>query len=224
MLVVLAHSRDEQARVLVGQWASEGARLLTARDLSLPGWQHRVGGAGPEYAVVGGSRVEVAAIEGVVTRIPCITEAEMTHVMPEERGYVASEMNAFLISWLSRLPCPVLNRPSASSLMGPSLGLEKWLALAVRCGLPLAAAPGSASPKQLPAQQVSVTVVGRRWFGQVETAVGEGAVRLAATAGVELLTARFNGPAFVSAELSINVGEPWVAAALLERFKGQARA
>ncbi|MBZ4422796.1 hypothetical protein [Myxococcus sp. RHSTA-1-4] len=223
MLVVLAHPRDEQARGLVVRWASEGARLLSLLDLSTPGWQHRVGGTGPELAVVGGEQVEVSTFRGVVTRLPGYLDSDLTHIAPEDRSYVASELNAFLASWLSRLPCPVLNRPTASSLMGPSLGLERWLSLAARCGLPLAAARrdlGDGSPRRV----ASVTVVGRRWLGEVDAAVGEQAVRLAMAAGVELLTARFEGPAFVSAELSIDVGAPAVAEVLLERFGSEARA
>ncbi|WP_164015775.1 hypothetical protein [Pyxidicoccus trucidator] len=225
MLVVLAHPRDEQARGLVERWAAEDARLLSMRDLSSPGWQHRVGGSGAEVAVVGGERVHVSALRGVVTRLPGFIDTDLVHIAPEDQGYVAAEMNAFLASWLSRLPCPVLNRPTASSLMGPSLGLERWLALAARCGLPLAAARREVGVSDRPPSRVAaVTVVGQRWLGEVEPAVGAQAVRLAAAAGVELLTARFEGPAFVSAELSIEVGEPRVAEALLERLGSRARA
>ena len=226
MLAILAQDRDAQARALVERWTAADARLLTVRDLSAPGWQHHVGTQGSEYAVLGGVRVEVSAIRGVVTRLPCILESDLSHIAPADRRYVSVEMTAFLKSWLSRLPCPVLNRPSASSLLGPVRSQERWMALASACGLRLAErvrTPGRDRP--LPVA-FSVVVVGRQSFGPVADILGRQAVALAARAGVELLTVSFDGPgedaAFLSADLLIDPTAPAVADALLERLhKGE---
>lgn len=223
MLVVLAHARDDQARALVDRWAPLDARLMTVQDLSAPGWQHHVGGTGSERAVLGGIQVETAAIRGVVTRLPCVQETDLAHIAPGDRPYVAAEMTAFLKSWLSRLSCPVLNRPTASSLMGPNRSLERWMVLAARCGLAVFARRSATGEALLPARECPVTVLGQRWFGEVDEALGEQAMRLALQAKVDLLTVRFDGSgagaAFLSAELSIDVSAPAVRDALLERLE-----
>jgi hypothetical protein len=110
MLVVVASHYDEAARSLVDRWANQEARLLTCEDLSIVGWQHSVSGKGGETpslpdsaAVVDGQVVAVEEISGVLTRLPCVFEQELLHIVPDDRAYIASEMNAFLISWLSEL-------------------------------------------------------------------------------------------------------------------------
>lgn len=227
MFVILAHAGDTQARALVDRWASLGARLMTVQDLSAPGWQHHVGGQGSERAVLEGTPIETAAIRGVVTRLPCVQESDLPHIAPEDRDYVAAEMTAFLRSWLSRLPCPVLNRPSTSSLMGPNRSLERWMALAARCGLEVAVRPRAHGDGPLP-QAFPVAVVGTRWFGQVDEALGTQAVKMAAAVEVDLLTVRFDSPrpdaSFLSAELSIDLSEPEAADALLERMQSRGHA
>lgn len=226
MLVVLANPLDTPARELVARWGTGRARLMTARDLSRPGWRHSPAGVEAGWAVVDGEHVEVAALRGVLTRVPCVREAELPHIQPEDRGYMAAEMTAFLVSWLSGLPCPVLNRPSASSLLGPALGLERWRMLAAREGLALAAPEMRlpAVPTPFP-ETVRVTVVCRRWLGPVDEALGAQALRLASRLGVELLTVCFDAPgpegAFVSAEPMVDVTNPAVAELLLERFEAR---
>ena len=225
MLVVFAHTQDAQATALVERWAPMNAKLLTVHDLSRPGWQHHFGGSGTEYAVVDGSRVETAAIRGVVTRLPCIQESDLSHITPQDRPYVAAEMTAFVKSWLSRLSCPVLNRPTASSLMGPSSNPERWMILAARCGLALATRPQALeAPRPLPVA-TPVTVVGRRWFGSVDDSLGARCVDLATRADVTLLTVHFDGQGadarFLSAELCIDLTEPQILDALLEQLGGR---
>jgi len=83
---------------------------------------------------------------------------------------------------------------------------ERWLMTAARAGLSIAS-PRRRVPdvERLDALFV-VTVVADRWFGDVETPLGEQAVRLAALVRAELLTVRFDGrepeAAFVGAEPS----------------------
>jgi hypothetical protein len=77
-----------------------------------------------------------------------------------------------------------------------------------------------APPPELAA--ASVTVVGDRWFGAVDSQLGAQAVALAARAGVELLTVQFetprSGARFLCAELTIDVASDQVADALLARL------
>ena len=110
MLVVVASRYDEAARSLVDRWANQEARLLTCEDLSVVGWRYSMSGKDEvssslldSTAVVDGQVVAVEEISGVLTRLPCVFEQELLHIVPDDRAYIASEMNAFLISWLSEL-------------------------------------------------------------------------------------------------------------------------
>jgi hypothetical protein len=222
MLVVLAHPRDTAARALVDRWRSRDARLMVPGDLSVPGWRHHVGVQGDEWFVANGERLRADALRGVVTRLPAVRGQDLLHIAVEDREYVAAEMDAFLASWLMRLRCPVLNRPVATSLMGPNRSRERWLLLGAGAGLrPVARrafAPGAAPALATAA----VTVVGRRWIGAVAPELGAQALRLAERAGVELLTVQFDATdpdaAFVCADLAIDVSAEEVADALLVRL------
>jgi len=222
MLVVLAHSHDAAARALVDRWRARDARLMVPRDLSLPGWCHYVGGRGEEWCVVNGERMRTDLVRGVVTRLPAIDVQDLPHIAVEDREYVAAEMTAFLASWLTRLRCPVLNRPVATSLMGPNRSRERWLLLGASAGL-RPAVRCSVVPGRTPTYATAmVTVVGRRWVGAVAPELGAQAVRLAERAGVDLLTVQFETPsrdaAFVCADLAIDVSSGELADAVMARL------
>ena len=102
----------------------------------------------------------------------------------------------------------MVNRPSASSLTGPAWRPEQWVHLAARLGIPARpvrrrvrwdASPGAPArgavksrPEEEDVLSHRVTVVGERWFGTVEPALGERALRLARAAGVQLLAVHFS--------------------------------
>lgn len=231
MIVVLAHDRDAPARRLVETWATHDARLLTPADLSRTGWTHHLGDTGPEVAVVAGQPVSVASVTGVVTRIPGITPDDLSHVVEADRPYVAAEMTAFLTAWLTSLPCPVINRPATSSLMGAPHASEGWAAIAARAGLRL---PWTRrvfpAPAEIvwPIEVVTVSVLGDRCFGEVDPALAAQACRLGATANVELLAVMFSHPradaTFLGAHLWPDVASAELAAALLARLAAAAPA
>jgi hypothetical protein len=172
--------------------------------------------------VIAGERVRTETIRGVLTRLPIVSEQAVPHIAVEDRAYVAAEMNAFLLAWLSRLACPVLNRPTPTLLNGPSLSRERWLVLAGRAGLKLASRRHRAPQGDLLFAPVVVTVVGGRWFGDVAPELGEGAVRLARLAGTELLGVRFTSVesdgAFANAELLVDLTVDEPTDAILERL------
>ncbi|TMQ07446.1 MAG: hypothetical protein E6J90_05300 [Deltaproteobacteria bacterium] len=221
MLVVVSHAGDAGAHRLVERWQGHGARLLVARDLCRPGWRHYAPGGDAGRAMIGGAPVPVAEIRGVVTRVPHIRALDLPQIVAEDREYVAAELNAFLTAWLDTLPCPVLNRPSAGSLIGPAFSHERWLVAAARAGISVATRRHRAPALDRPPAMAIATVVGERWFGAVEPEVGAQAVRLARAAGVELLTVRFTsaspGAAFTSADLLVDV-TPEIADAILARM------
>lgn len=238
MLLVVASPWDEAARALVDRWEPHGAGLLSVSDLSRAGWRHYPGDPGRSRAVVDGKVVATSDISGVLTRLPAITEQEIPHIVPEDRSYAATEMTAFLTFWLSTLKCPVLNRPSASSLCGPSWRSEQWTLRASRLGLPVAPrhrhtppfgagtpTPGDGSSSSLADADVGavqVTVVGDRCVGAADEDLARQARLLAAAAGVDLLAVLFSvpesGSRFVDAHLWVNLYDEEVDEALLHYF------
>ena len=148
------------------------------------GWCHQLGATDVSTAVVSGHVVATAEIAGVLTRLPCVTEHELPHIVPADRAYVATEMTAFLAFWLSELACPVLNRPTPACLTGPNWRPEQWVHAAAQLGMPvcpvhrqalLTADVPAANSEQQP---VTITVVGRHCFGTVDATLTRQAQRL----------------------------------------------
>ncbi len=212
MLVVLASAWDAAAAELAARWRSHGAVLVTPADLSAPGWEYRHP-CGRWTGVAGGRRLDPATLDGVVTRLDVVRAADLPHVASADREYVAAEMTAFLLAWLSALACPVIDRPSPGCLCGPAWSPARWLTAAAAIGQPVAplrlrAVPGAAA-RQPPADGPLVTVAGRRCLGAPHPALGERARALASAAGTALLGVRFDGG---SASARIAAAGPWLAA------------
>ncbi|MBD2412111.1 hypothetical protein FACHB389_03580 [Nostoc calcicola FACHB-389] len=253
MLVVVASRHDKAAEALVANWSAYGASLLTPEDLSVAGWRHYVRGGGDggdggdegetsssspsspsspssSSAVVGGVTIGLDQITGVLTRLPSIFEQELLHIIPEDRGYVAAEMNAFLISWLSSLKCPVLNRPTPTYLLGPAWRPEQWVYAAAQLGIPVrpvrrqSSLLASVRPQVMEKPAVKVTVVGDRCLGEVEKLLASHARRLADAAQVDLLTVNFSSSEssaeLLGADLWADISAPNVADAILEFLSG----
>ena len=208
MIVVVASALDRSVHAAVGRWGADRAMALTPKDLSVSGWRHYEAAERPSVAVIAGRNIPIRGISGVITCLPRVTELELLHIAPDDRGYVAAEMTAFLLAWLTELPCPVMTRPSPMSLVGPFWRREQWADLAAKAGLSVSPifrqvslehAANSGIPSTVP-----VTVVGSRVAGNAHRRVLDGARRLARAAGVEILTVGVSeaGPAgaFVSAE------------------------
>lgn len=200
MIVVVAAAGDRAAVAIGRRWRGHDVGVLTPSDLSRPGWRVAADEPGAGRAVVEGEVVDVAAITGVLTRLPAVTARDLAHVHPDDRSYAAAEMNAFLTYWLTVLECPVVNRPSALSLCGPSWRPEQWSRAAASAGFQVrprlrhvppfgltAAAHEPQGPEpELGAAQVA-TVVGDRCLGADDGLAGP-ALALAARAGVAVMT------------------------------------
>jgi hypothetical protein len=227
LIVVLGSRYDATAQRLVERWAEHDARLLTCEDLSTAGWHYHLADRSTATAVIGGRKISVDEIQGVLTRLPWVTGQELVSIDPADRGYVAAEMSAFLVFWLSELDCRVLNRPTPGTLNGPCWHREQWMMAARRAGMRVAAERrrlGSDSTAVLPkpAAASTVTVVGARCLGQVENSLLEQSRRLAEAAAVEFLGVRFSSPysdaIFLDATLYPNIESVEVTDAILERF------
>ena len=227
MIVVVASSADTYARGIVAHWDSGCAALLTAEDLCSAGWSVSVPRSGGGIAVIGGHIVRSAQIKGILTLRPYIFPAELRNVHPDDRAYVAAELNAFLTKWLMAQSCPVLNPPSVSCLSGPGWRAPQWIHAAARLGIPVRKqdAPvrnNSFVRDDQPA--IEVVSVGERCFGSDDPQLQSWSLQLARTSGAGLLSTRFsvaNGN-LLSADPSPRLTDPSVLAAVWEYLGGQA--
>jgi hypothetical protein len=201
MLLIVASRDDWAAQSLADRWGKLDAHVLTTHDLSRPGWTVRFGAPDDGTAIVGGRRVGMGEVRGVLVRLSAVTARELPFVVPEDRDYAAAEMTAFLRCWLTGLRCPVLNRPSPQSLSGPGWGPAQWVHVAAGLGIPVRsfrqrAALGEDFPIEPPytvQDAVTITVIGSRSFGECSGGLADQARALAAAAGVEWLAVRFAG-------------------------------
>ncbi len=200
MIVIFASQFDKSASSLAERWKNYDASLLTCDDLSVSGWRHFLNAESTNFAVVSGQIVDLADIEAVLIRWPGIFAPELIQIAEHDRDYVASEMMAFLVSWLSSLSCPVINKPTPVNLTGPAWRLEQWTHAAALLGIPVKPArrhvARNAVEKELAAEPApaTVTVVGDRCFGDVEALLLEQSRQLARAGGVSLLKVGFTGP------------------------------
>jgi hypothetical protein len=219
VILVLASEHDTSARELVR--AIPDATLSGAEDLAAPGWLHRVGGLGRQFVVAGGVRVDHGAIDAVLVRRPYVAPAELRWIRPPDRCYVAAEATAFLRSWLACCRCRIVNRPTATSLGGPSWRPPQWRAAALRAGLaPAGAPPGTGAPAAI----TTVLVIGQTALSgpaAADTApsgLAAMALALAREAGTDLLEVAFatapGGARFVRATPWPDVTAPRAVAAL----------
>ena len=192
MFLVLASRFDHQAIALVESW--NGAWLLTPEDLSMPGWAYRFSRPDEAVFVLDGRRVEAAEISGVFTRIPHVMAHELAHIVATDRDYVAAEMQAFLLAWLTSLRCPVVNRPTPACLAGPSWGPERWIHEAVKLGIPATEIDRSTMDDFVdPEGDEILTVIGRTVLGTDNQRFQADAIRLAQAAGATALTLYLQG-------------------------------
>lgn len=212
MLVVLANRADAAAAELASAWTSQNSTLLTVEDLSRAGWRHHCGTDQASTAVIGGRVVDIREIDAVLTRLPCVTEFDLPHIVAGDRGYVAMEMTSFLVAWLSALDCKVINKPRPACLVGPNWREAEWVRLAAGLGIRVRTlrrdcAPGSESARQLfEGVPAAVTVVGKDRFGSVDDTLKEQSGLLAQAAGVDLLAVYFSSASSSSAEfLGVNL-------------------
>lgn len=225
MIVVVADRQDETARALACRWAVQPIAIVTPGDLSVPGWQ-QADAMSRCMVVANGKLIPQQEIAGVLTRLPWIFEHDVMHIVPEDRQYVAAEMAAFLLFWLSQLKCPVLNRPTPTGLSGPYWRQEQWVRLAAQIGIPvrpvcrrswLAGGCGVGPSDHDPA---IVHVVGSCSFGDVDPTLALQARRLAEAAGVAVMTVQFSSPqcgaCFINADLFPDLSDGRVADAVLE--------
>lgn len=201
-VLVFAQASDEVAAGFVRRNARRAVRLVTPRDLSRAGWRYEVRGGVPSaQAVVEGRIVPQSRLAGVITRLGCVTAADVPHIAAGDRAYVAAEMQAFLAAWLHLVPCPILNRPTPMCLAGNAWSSHKWVQTAVRLGIPVSpieqrvdwsARRGKHDPTVRRASTSDVTIVGPRAIGTASSRLVQRARMLTRAAGLEFATVQFS--------------------------------
>jgi len=191
VVLVLASRLDRTAASWVARYARSDAALMTCDDLCSPGWIFDPARVQEGTAMVGGRPVPVDGLRGVLTLLPAVTEIELPRIVEAERAYVASEIQAFLVAWLSALQCPVINRPTPTCLTGPGWARERWLQAAAAAGFDTAhwsrSSEQAALSRDEESADVRATVVGRICIG-LPGGPAERALELARQTRTEILT------------------------------------
>ena len=217
MLLVLASKWDEQAAEFVR--SCEDTRLLTPDDLSVAGWKFRSSCPEEGVTVAAGECIPTKEITGVYTKLPCVMPHELLQIAPNERDYVAAEMHAFLVAWLSTLRCPVVNRPTPGYLAGPAWGPERWMWEGARHGIPAAGLDRDSDfDSALPPAGSVITVMGKAILGTDEPQLRAYATLMAQIAKVTALTVHFEKGRLHFASSYIDIGNEAIRWALLNHF------
>jgi hypothetical protein len=226
MILLVASQFDQQAFRLARNWTKHGACLLTAQDLSRPGWLFSPDVLAEWKGVAGDQVFDASALTGILNCLAEIDEHELGHIVAEDRAYVAAEMNAFLLSWQSRLSCPVINRPTPNCLLGPGWRIEKWVLTAAKLGIPVV--DMERSSERMAQTRIdglegsrTVTVIGDVVISN-DKELSRWAKTLARAAGVTVATFYFSSSAdtgFLGVTLRPDLDNQAVADALLSCFE-----
>lgn len=217
MIAVLGSELDEAARSLVDSWSRAGAVLLSARDLCTRGWVFHANSNHDGSFVAGGVRRPVATLRGVLVRRPAVAAEELRWIADEDRQYVAAEINAFLVAWLSALPCPVLNRPTATSLSGPGWSQTYWRVAAARAGI-------AWSDRDGPDGIQEIVFCGGLHHGPASKRQQHVAHKLSTLSGADLLGVQFAGDAVTAVTLQPRLAEQSARDIVLAHLTAEARA
>ena len=228
MLIILAARQDKTAWWLADRWEGHEAVVVSATDLSTSGWNLDFPSNGRSISNIARRKVMNQEIDGVLTRMARVYSHELDHIVPTDRQYVASEMTAFLLAWLSSLKCPILNPPTPDCLCGPGWRTEEWVQFAGRLGMSVSTVrrKSSGGGENSEIQSLcEVTVIGDKCFGSAAPRLIENAHTLAKAAGTSFLAVRFTGSeadaAFVNASPWPRLDSPEVADATLCCLRGR---
>jgi hypothetical protein len=187
--LIIASVADAASRELAAGWAPADVRCISPAECCAPGWSHFVAAPGCRGAIaIAGSVIPEQEITGLLTRTPWVSRYELPQIDEADRDYVATEVSAFLLSWLASRDCPVVNRPMPGCLAGPPWGERQWLAAAAAAGLRTT----TLGTDRLGEGRAIVTVVGRQCFGEADSELQASSLRLAELAQVELLDVHFD--------------------------------
>lgn len=185
------------------------ARIVTPQELVYaPDMHLRSDGTASSSSVTLKSvgPLDSASITGVINRIAFLPDGHLANVAATDRTYIQQELLAIWSSWISALPCTVLNRPTATSISGPMYHPAVWHHSAAAAGLPVAQLTYDADlPDPVPPTPVQSAIVcqGQCHSASLPPALFGACCDLAAFAGLDMVELFFgagpDGPVFSAA-------------------------
>lgn len=138
VIIIIAGIYDANAQKVVKDWSDKGyvVKLITTKSITSNKFTCEFGTDSKKSSVVlDGVRYDEDDIEAIVTLLPCVTSYELPFIKDEDRNYVAQEIQAFLLGFLLKFDSCVINKSTASSLIGVSWRPYKWLLEMEKIGL-----------------------------------------------------------------------------------------
>jgi len=140
--LILAHSNDRTALqvhvMLRARHGPDQVKLILAEELAYsPYWKHYLeeGKVTTELRLRDGTCLSSEHIGVVFNRLLAPTVPYFASAV--DQNYAVMEMYALYLSWLSSLPCPVVNKASSIGLGVQTRSHAEWLLLAGKAGLPV---------------------------------------------------------------------------------------
>jgi hypothetical protein len=156
-------------------------------------WEHRVGswGSRTRLRLADGREIDSDDVRGVLNRLLWITADGFLGAPDSDREYAGGELHALVQSWLEGFGSRAVNRPAGLGLCGPWRTPDQWRALARTAGLEIRAFP---EPSDQVLELAPVLVVDGEIVegGGAPARLHEGALRLAAALGHDLIELRFD--------------------------------
>jgi hypothetical protein len=195
--LVACQDGDDDAVLLAGRMRDLGLEpleLVLATELVHGArWEHRVGGWGcrTRLRMADGREIDSDDVVGVLNRLLWITADGFAGASDTDRQYAGGELHALVQSWLEGFGARVVNRPDGLGLSGPWRTPDQWRSLALGTGLEIRAFP---EPSDQPLVLVPVLVIDGEIVedGGAPADVREGALRLDAEIGADLIEMRFD--------------------------------
>jgi hypothetical protein len=140
--LILAHSNDQTALqvhvMLKARHGPDQVKLLLSEELAYSSfWKHCLedGKVTTDLRLRDGTSLKSDCIGVVFNRLLAPTLPYFASAV--DQNYAVMEMYALYLSWLSSLPCPVVNRVSPIGLGIQTRSHAEWLMLAGKVGLPV---------------------------------------------------------------------------------------
>ncbi len=194
MILVIASELDTLARDIVTNWPRKHAILLTPRDLCTRGWRIELGLTEGVSVVASGTIVRLSEVSGVLSLLPYVFDYELFSIEESARKYVSAELRALLFYLLTRLRCPIINRPTAQNLSGPDWRHEQWALECQKVCIPTKRTyrkSRSLPPHGNDSTLQSISVIGNTSVANNDLPYRPNVVALAQCAGVTFLQVRF---------------------------------
>lgn len=195
ILVACSVVDDAAARLAEEIRGFAAASVLTCRDLALGKCAIRHPEVAASVITVDGRSVTPGELRGVLNLLPAVFPDELYFYPDAEREYQAAEFHALLTFLLAALPCPVVNRPTATGLTGPYSGRTAWFHLAKSVEVPVVDVRLSsdewAKPAEANGELTEVACLQGQVLGPADDVTADYVGRIRAAAGVEYVRATF---------------------------------